>query len=136
MALVDLWFAEDKHKRTYSCALCVKNPATAIERKCRNSGFTNFSKLRKIDDYSLQYTFCPGKATWYEEITELFQQCRVAMETGIMPNRGSFEDQSAIFVEVFPAFVERWKDRNYYRVWADVKDFTKVVLEAVFGTKK
>lgn len=89
-----------------------------------------------MDNYGLEYSFCPGKATWYEEIAELFGQCRVALETGIMPSRGSFQDQSAMFVEVFPEFVQRWKERSYNRVWQDTREFTQAVLEAVFGKSK
>ena len=89
-----------------------------------------------MDDYGLEYYFCPGKATWYDEIAELFGQCRMALETGIMPNKGSFQDQSAMFVEVFPEFVQRWKERSYNKVWHDTREFTKAVLEAVFGKSK
>ncbi len=88
-----------------------------------------------MDDYSLGYTFCPGKATWYSEIVELFEKCRVTYETGILPGDGSLEDQDEMFSEVFYSFVERWSARQYNRIWADVRDYTKVVLESIFGKK-
>lgn len=105
-------------------------------RKCQEPGFSNLKKPWRIDDYSLSYTFCPGKATWFEEILSLFRQCRVAMETGIMPKEGSFEDQDTLFCDVFPAFVERWKDRFYAMVWRDVRKFTQQVLQSIFSGKK
>lgn len=90
----------------------------------------------KVDAISVQQTFCPGKATWFEEIQEIYQDCRVALETGILPKEGSLEDQDELFTDVFPTFVERWRERAYERTWSDVRAFTKVVLEAVFGKKK
>lgn len=58
------------------------------------------------------------------------------METGILPEKGSFEQQSEMFVDVFPEFVQRWKERNYNRIWQDTREFTKVVLESIFGKNK
>jgi len=136
MALIDLWFADTDKKKAFSCQLCVKNPATAKERRCQSPGFENLRKPRKVDDYGLEFTFCAGKATWYEEIADLFAECRVALETGILPNKGSFQDQSEMFVAVFPEFVQRWKERSYNRVWQDTREFTKAVLETVFGKGK
>lgn len=88
-----------------------------------------------MDSQGLLFDFCPGKATWYAEIAEVFQQCRIAMETGILPKDGSLEDQDALFVECFTDFVFRWKDRQYQRIWGDVHVFTKNVLESIFGKK-
>ena len=130
---MDLWFAEDKIRRVYSCEACLKNPLTAKERKCQEKGFLNLKKPRRIDGYSLEYNFCPGKATWFEEITELFDSCRIALETGILPKRGGFSEQDSIFCEIFPIFLSRWKDRTYGKIWGDVRDFTKIVLEGIFG---
>lgn len=84
---------------------------------------------------SLAYRFCPAKATWYDEIAELFEVCRLAMETGIMPKGLNLDDQDEIFAAALPAFVERWRERHYNRVWQDVHEFTGKVLEAVFGKK-
>jgi hypothetical protein len=86
-----------------------------------------------------KYSFCPGKATWYPELAIVFEQCFVANETGILPSDGSFQDQSELFVEAFPTFVERWKWRWYGRVWHDVSDATGKVFEALgkmLGGKK
>ena len=85
---------------------------------------------------SWEYSFCPGKATWYVEVAELFEQCRVAMVTGIMPRGPRMDDQDALFAEAFPVFIERWTERNYQRVWADVGEFTNSVLKAVFPPNK
>jgi hypothetical protein len=80
--------------------------------------------------------FCPAKATWYPEIAELFNQSRVALETGILPREGSFCDQDELFYEVFPFFVERWKEKTYGRMWEDIQDFTLTVVKGIFGGKK
>lgn len=68
-------------------------------------------------------------------MAQVFEQCRVAVETGILPRQGSLEDQDELFVEVFPTFVERWRARSYVRVWDDVRAFAKVLLDGLF-TKK
>ena len=105
------------------------------QRNCQEPGFNNLKKPRKLEGSNIEYTFCPGKASWYPDIIELFSQCRVAMETGIMPNEGSFLDQQDIFTEVFPTFVSYWKDRYYQRIWKDIQDYTKIVLESLFKKK-
>lgn len=69
-------------------------------------------------------------------ILEAAEQCRVALETGILPRRGALEDQDDLFCEVFPVFVERWRARSYDAVWRDVRDYVKIVLEAVLGKKR
>jgi hypothetical protein len=85
-----------------------------------------------VDQVSLKYSFCPGKATWYPEVAKVFEWCRIALETGILPEEGSYLDQPALFVEVFPTFVERWRERSYQRVWLDISEFSPKVIEA-FG---
>lgn len=57
------------------------------------------------------------------------------METGILPKAGSFEDQDEIFTDCLPVFVQKWKDRQYNRIWLDVHEHTQKVLEAVFPKK-
>lgn len=132
-ALVDLYFAEERDKKRFRCSGCKAQK----DRRCGERGFENLSrKPMKVGEGSLAYPFCPGKATWYAEITELFEPCRVALETGIMPKRGSMEDQPELFVTVFPVFLERWRDRHYQRVWQDVWHAVKTVLNSVFGKGK
>jgi hypothetical protein len=134
-ALIDLWFATDSEKKLYRCSLCLKNPVVAKRNKCQEPGFENLKIPKKIESSGESYSFCPGKATWYPEISEVFEQCRVAMDTGIMPKQGSLEDQDEMFFECFPMFVTKWKDRTYQKIWADVQSFTKTVLEAIFPKK-
>lgn len=137
MALVDLWFAGDNEKRVYNCSFCRKNPQTAKERKCEDPGFKNLARPRQVDPkFGLKFDFCPGKATWYPEIAELFMHCAVAMETGVLPQAGAFEDQSDMFVEVFPEFIARWKELQYNRMWSDIRTFAQFVLKSIFGDKK
>jgi hypothetical protein len=89
-----------------------------------------------VDSAGLTYHFCPGKASWFPEIQELFEQCRVAYYTGITPRAGGLEDQRDLFAEVFPAFVERWRERVYNRIWADTTEYVEAVLKAIFGKKE
>lgn len=133
-ALVDLWFADNKTKPIYNCSLCQKNPETAKARRCQEPGFTQLEKRpRTIDDFSLKYEFCPGKATWYEEIAQLFQQCRVALETGILPKAGALEDQDELFTDVFYTFVERWRSRQYTLMRKDTADMAEVFVKSFSG---
>lgn len=57
------------------------------------------------------------------------------METGILPNEGSLQDQTDSFCEVFYPFVDRWKARTYAKVWGDVTDYVERVLKSLFGKK-
>lgn len=131
-----MWFADAATKKAYDCSVCLRNPSTAKERRCQEDGFNNLKRPRRVDNMGMEFYFCPGKATWYEEIVELFEQCRITLETGIMPKSGSFQDQDSAFVDSFPLFVQRWRERNYGRIWSDVQDFTSKVLESIFGKKK
>lgn len=133
---MDLWFAESKVKSHFNCDNCLKNPRTAKTRRCQEPGFEELEKKPMgVDRDSVKYTFCPGKATWYEEIAILFQQCRIALETGILPKKGSLEDQDELFTEVLYTFVERWRSRQYRLVWKDVTEMGEAVFKAFSGKK-
>lgn len=86
-----------------------------------------------MDELSYKYQFCPGKATWYAEVAELFEMCLMSMRTGILPKDGSFLDQDELFVEVFPFFVQRWNERAYYRVWSDVRSYVTDTANSIMG---
>lgn len=58
------------------------------------------------------------------------------MKTGILPEEGSLQDQSAAFVEVFDVFVARWHDRLYAKLWGDVRQFAESILNGLFGKGK
>ena len=120
MALVDLWFASAKIKKEHSCSSCPK--VQQDKRGCHKPEFNNYKSPKKLDKFSLEYYFCPGKAIRSALAAKLFQECRVALETGILPNRGCFLDQNEYFVEVFPSFVERWKTRQYNQIWIDISE--------------
>lgn len=122
----------------HDCSVCPQ--AQKATRKCDQEGFEN-TKGRgwRVDSRSLTYKFCPGKATWYPEIFDTFEECRLAYYTGILPGEGNFFDQHELFVECYPSFIEHWRERHYGRIWRDVEEFTEKVLEAVgkmFGGKK
>lgn len=84
-----------------------------------------------MDKAANEYNFCPGKATWYLEFAELFEDCRVACETGILPKKGALDEQDALFVEVFATFVDRWKYRFYQQAWMDGASMAEAVLKAI-----
>lgn len=134
--MIDLYFADEKTIKQYSCSTCPE--AQQKQRRCKDDGFNNLAKPKSIDDAGLKLTFCPGKATWYPEIVEAFAQCFIAYKSGILPKPGGIEDQSPIFSEVFYTFVERYEARRYVKVWKDVGEFAHSVLEAIakmFGGK-
>ena len=132
-ALVDLWFTDNKNKRIYNCSTCRKNPNVALQRKCDEPGFENLKKPRAVDSLGVELTFCPGKATWYAEISDAFEQCRVALESGILPKEGALEDQDELFCEVFYTFVERWRTRQYKLLWNDVGEFVEAIFKSFSG---
>jgi len=45
-------------------------------------------------------------------------------------------DQDDDFAEVFPCFIERWTERRYNQIWADVRGFVFPILEAILGKKR
>jgi len=128
-ALVDLRFASAKTSGVYRCSRCTK--MTREARRCEEPGYNNYKKPKPVDSYSLKYTFCPGKATRHRWLLELYNQCVVATETGILPREGGLEHQDQYFCEVFPVFVQRYRHRMYCRTWEQVGEFTPRVLEAI-----
>ncbi len=127
-------FAKAEDQRQFDCATC--KATTKKKNRCADPGFNNLpGKGMKVDPSGLSFNFCPGKATWYPEAGELFRACLVTQATGILPRRGSLEDQDELFVAVLPAFIERWAQRQYQRVWNDVSEFVTAVLKSVLGTK-
>lgn len=97
-------------------------------------GYNNIAGM-SVTKNGTRYTFCPGKATWDVEIAQIFQDCVVAQHTGILPGRGPLEEQSAIFCEVFPYFLELWGRLRYREVWSDVREYVEAVLKQVLGKK-
>lgn len=115
--MVDLHWSEPESKRQVTCRTCSK--IQKKQRKCETDGYNhNKAKGYKVDDYSLSYSFCPGKATWSSRIALLFTQCKQAYFIGEYPKPGRLEDQDAWFASVYPTFVERWEERKFYRGWS------------------
>lgn len=83
-----------------------------------------------------RFSFCPGKATWSEDIADLYRKCFIAYSTGILPSRGGLEDQDALFYETFEVFIRAWDSKKYNQVWGDVRDYVEAVLKSIFGKKK
>jgi hypothetical protein len=136
--LVDLHFADAKEKKIHDCNQC---PAQQkAQRKCAEKGFRNAKTARfRVDERGQKYTFCPGKATWFERTARVYQECYFAFHTGILPKEGHFQDQDELFVEAYPAFVHHYTQRKYGRVWQDVNEFASEVFKAIgkmFGKGK
>jgi hypothetical protein len=134
--LVDIYFADGKDLKQFNCDQC--SEIVKRQRKCLHDGFDNSKILKQTDIYGLKVPFCPGKATWFEAARKLFDDCRVAMLTGLLPRAGGLEDQDAKFADVFPFFIERWQYRQKIKLWSDINDFTGRIFEAVgkmFGSK-
>lgn len=100
-------------------------------RKCKEPGLENLRAPMSVTKGGIKYSFCPGKATWYEGIVELYDQCLVAAETGILPLEGSLLEQDAEFYEVFPFFIDQVREKRYSRTWSDVAEFTNEVLKSI-----
>ena len=127
--MIDLKFASFDDAKNFDCSKC---PASLKKsRKCEEDGFDQLARPISIDSLGMKLSFCPAKATWYDEYTILFYEMVMTLETGILPKGGSFEDQSSLFVQLFPFFVDRYKSRQYSRTWGDVYEFTPKVLEAI-----
>ena len=127
--MIDLRFASNDILKTVDCNKCPE--VVKRQRKCKEPGFNNISRGRQIDGSSLKLTFCHGKATWYNEIGELFLECFMAMETGILPDKGSLQDQEQMFTECFPWFVNYFRQREHSGRWQEINEFTGKIFEAV-----
>ena len=125
---MDLAFAEPRARKLYTCHQCPKQRRAS--RHCEEPGLRNLKRTIRVDDKSLAYTFCPGKATWYPEIAQLYLSCRIAQATGIMPREGGLDRQSAAFPDALHQFIERWQERMYGRVWGDIGTFVGKVISS------
>ena len=122
--------------KQFDCGQCAES--TKKQRNCQDNGFDNIKIKKSVDEFGTKVSFCPGKATWHNEVIDLFHECHVAYLTGILPRSGGLEHQDSKFSEVFPIFIEKWENRKYLKVWSDVNDFTAKVFEAIskmFGGK-
>lgn len=131
---MELSYAEPDEAKRFQCATCPE--LNKKRRKCESEGFENVPVGSRVNNINGKlFRFCPGKATWYPEIIELFQQCELAAETGIMPDRGAFLDQDATFADVFPTFVSLRSEKKYIRQMKDLQTILVRLLEAAFGGK-
>lgn len=130
---MELRFASPQDRQKFDCESCLKaRPQVSVGRKCMEPGYNNMPGM-SVGKHGIKYKFCPGKATWDREITELFEQCLVARQTGILPGRGAFEDQHWLFCDVFPYFIEVWDKLRYREVWSDVREYVQDTLKQIFG---
>jgi hypothetical protein len=131
-----MYFAESKQLKQFNCDQC--SDIVKRQRNCQEDGFENLKILKQTDEHGIKVNFCPGKATWFESMLRLFNDCKVAIHTGLLPKSGGLENQSALFTDTFSFFVERWVYRSKIRLWTDIHEFTGKVFESIgkmFGSK-
>lgn len=134
--MVDLHFTDRKNLKQFNCDQCAEQ--TKKQRKCQEIGFDNLKVVKQVDEYGTKVHFCPGKATWYEHIVKLYQDCKLTYHTGILPKAGGMENQSSDFVDALYVFSEKWENRKYIKTWQDVHEFTEKIFQAIskmFGGK-
>jgi len=129
-----LQFAESEELKRFTCDGCSK--LNQKRRKCENDGFENVPKGQEIKINNAKFRFCPAKASWYEDMVDLYHECELAALTGIMPNRGEFKDQDEIFSDVLPHFVKRWDEKRYHRKLKDGQKILGDLANAIFGEGK
>jgi hypothetical protein len=127
--MVDIHFADNKDKKRFNCEVCPE--LTKKRNKCQKPGFQNVRKMR-VDLLGGEYTFCPGKATWYDQIALTFVDCRIALEAGIFPSPGSLQDQPEMFADVFYDFMDHWNHRKYSRTLKDAGLMAAAFIEQIF----
>lgn len=128
---MDLYFADAKARKNFDCVLCRKDrPFRAKKLKCEESGFNNCRPMA-VDTEGVKRPFCPGKSKWYPELQRTFDECLVALETGVMPKPGGIEDQDELFGECFSSFIKAYNWRRYNKVWKDVTEYGTKILEVV-----
>lgn len=59
------------------------------------------------------YGFCPAKATWDNEATELYKTLIVSRECGIMIANGGILDQPAWFIDLLSWFTTRYDHEKF-----------------------
>lgn len=59
------------------------------------------------------YGFCPAKATWDNESTELYKTLIVSRECGIMLTKGGLLEQPAWFIDVLSWFTTRYDHEKF-----------------------
>lgn len=127
--MIDLRFSTHDVLKTVDCQKCPE--VVKRQRKCKEDGFNNIPRGRQIDPSSLKLTFCHGKATWYNEIADLFSDCLMSLETGVLPKPGSIEDQDEIFAENFSWFVNYFRLKENSAMWRGSYELAGNVLESL-----
>jgi len=133
-------FAKQSDLNKVTCNLCraaKRIPTQESRRRCKDDGFENKpekgrdAKGWSVDNSGAIFPFCPGKATWYPHIQDVFQQCKIAYLTGHLPEEGGLYDQGALFASVYSTFVERWQERKLRRVWDEVYAIVPKAIESL-----
>lgn len=79
------------------------------------------------------YGFCPAKATWDHEITNMFRVLLIAAETGCMINTGGIAEQPEWWIDLLAWFLPRYNNAKFFgRVQAIVGD-GKAVTKTIGG---
>ena len=59
------------------------------------------------------YGFCPAKATWYPDISNLFRLLSISAETGKMLKSGGISSQPAWFIDLLGWFLPRYNQTKF-----------------------
>jgi hypothetical protein len=59
------------------------------------------------------YGFCPTKATWDPQVSQLFRTLHVAAATGVMWQDGGVKDQPTWWIELLSWFIQRYDAENF-----------------------
>lgn len=60
------------------------------------------------------FGFCPAKATWDPEVTQLYRLCQISYETGTMWEPGGLKEQPDWFIELLSWFISVYDNTKFY----------------------
>jgi hypothetical protein len=66
-----------------------------------------------ITDSGAPFGFCPGKATWDQEVMEMFKVYQISAETGNLWVEGGIADQPDWFIDVLGWFISRYDQLKF-----------------------
>jgi hypothetical protein len=66
-----------------------------------------------INQNGEKYGFCPGKATWDTEATEIYSLLLISAETGNLIYAGGIADQPAWFIDLLSWFLPRYDNMKF-----------------------
>jgi len=116
--MIALVFSEDDASRNFQCSKCPEE--TKKLRRCEEDrwDFTSADgpsvfpvAVAKGGPY---FPFCPGKATWDHELSEVFKLLEICYHTGQLPYSGALLDQPSWFVDLLHIFLTQYDEHRFY----------------------